>query len=1276
LPVLTVTGLSNAEYLISSVALGIDEYYAGVGESPGVWTGHWAKALGLAGVVEADALRRLVDGQHPGTGVDLLAGSKPRKVLAFDLTFSAPKSVSLLWALGSESTADVVVAAHREAVAVALDFLEERAAVARLQSGGVRRRTGTRGWAVAGFVHRTSREGDPQLHTHCLVPNLVQRCEDGRIVAFDGAPLFEWARAAGSIYQNHLQRLLIGRLGVEWGTDVHNTREIDGFERSQLRAFSKRSVQIEAELEAKGAIYDSPALRMTADDEASLATRTVKDHSLTPKLLVGRWLAEAEQAGLDTGAELARAVCDRHVVVEALGWDEIAAALVDAENGLCARSARFTRADVVEYICALSAGRLSTGEITALADRFVASELAVRLTPDTEAGGRKAAQWSTATHRAREDRTLALMDGLAARPAAPVAVEAVEAALAAAPELGADQVAAIRMLAGDGGSVRAVLSPAGFGKTTMLHTAARAATTDGLAVVAVATTAKAVSELAGAGLEARTIARLRIDLADGPLAARTVVVLDEISQTPTAELEAVLAAVDACPGGQVWVLGDPRQSQPVGAGGGAVHIETMAADGVIPAARLTVNRRQIDAADRHALDLLRVGNPDESQKVRSGNGWEHDHTNPAATRVAMAVAVVDDVARYGVDQVTALVVSHGDAEDLADRIRARLGDTEVLSGPALMGPGWTTEREYRAGDRVLLHARCGPPGGQLVNGTTATITGVDGTGLAVQTANGLEAVLTVEFVTGTRKDGTPNLSHAWARTVDGAQGGTWETCHLLGNSSLDAYRGYTGQSRARQPTHTWNTRQLVTADHGGVLADQRNPAEIVAQALARQPDPTLAACSDPWTLDRQLRDQIAEHELVLAGRPPDRCDELAVAVEELVSAQAWLANTEAIAAGATARLEDLGALTGLRRHGREQRRRLEGQLTHHVQQVGEAQTRLHDIAARVAHLEQARDDFERFERSEGWRREDLDRLRARLDDHWAEVLVRCVKADDPLAFGIDKLRRARATTAEQIRRIDATIPADRDTEWQQLRRQLPHLMKAKDEAEHTLSGSMANLDRVSRRRWGRHDHDAIAAAQADVDSHEQGLQQAHHNESGLREDLKAIAAYQQQRSQVINETRPRRQELVTSLAQLDGALDHTRPERVWALADQLPLHLTERLGPPPPSIAGRAVWCHYAMSIEAVVDRNDAARPAWAGWSRQADRAQRDIAVADRHVDVSEIGVDPSEWAALAQRASIIDAELLKHLRVRQAHEHPMTYYEANQVLGLNHPLRPLGPSL
>ncbi len=1274
---MTVTGLTNAEYLISSVALGVDEYYAGVGESPGVWAGRWAEGLGLSGVVEADGLRDLVDGKHPITGVDLLAGSRPRSVLAFDLTFSAPKSVSLLWALGSEPVAEVVAAAHREAVATALEFLEDRASLARVQSKGVRHRVGTGGWVVAGFVHRSSREGDPQMHTHCLVPNLVQRIGDGRHVAFDAGPLFEWGRAAGSIYQNHLQRTLSRELGVVWGPDCRNTREMEGFTRAQLRAFSKRSAQIEAELEAKGAVYESPTLRMQADDEASLATRTTKDHSLTPSLLAGRWQHEAEQVGLGIGADLDRAVRGDRPLLEPPNWEEVTVALVDPEIGLCSRSARFTKADVVEHLCAISGGRLSVEDITAMAGRFVDSELAVRLTSDAEAGRRRPAEWSTAAHRALEDRTLALMDTLAARSAPVIGEVAVEAALGAAPGLGDDQVTAVRVLAGEGGSLRAVLSPAGYGKTTMLHTAAQAAASDGRPVVAVATTAKAVAELAGAGLDARTIARLRIDLSDGPLAAGTAVVLDEISQTPTHEVEAVLAAVDACPDGSIWVLGDPRQSQPVGAGGAADHIEQLATSGVIPSARLTVNRRQVDAADRQALDLLRGGDPSASQELRAVHGWEHEHASPAQTRRAIAEAVCDDIDRCGADQVAALVVSHADAEDLADRIRARLADSGQLSGSAMTGPGWTSEREYRVGDRVLLHARCGPTGSRLVNGITATVTGAEPAGLAVRLdSGGVAAVLPSAFVAGARKDGAPNMSHSWARTVDGAQGGTWEACHLLGSSALDAYRGYTGQSRSRLPTHTWNTKQLVTIDHGGVLADQREPRDIVADALARQPDQTLAARSDPWTLDWELREQIAMHERVLAGRPADRRDDLAAAVKEQAPAQARLANMEAIAAHTARRVDDLSALAGLRKQGREQRRRLDDKLAEDLQCVEDARARLEEIALRVTVLEQARDVFERFEHAEGWRREDLTRLHDRLDDHWADVLIGGVQTDDPLAFGIDKLRHARATTTEQLEQLDASIPADRAKEWLQARRQLPGLLTARHDAEQSAANSQEGLYEAARRRWGRRDHDAIAAARVRLTHAEDRLDQAVTAERDLRDHLATIAAYQQERQQALNDSLARHHQLESALTQLDAALDHTRPQRVRALADQPPSHQVERLGEPPHSPAGRAVWCHHALPIEAVLDRNDGFSPPWTGWSPQTDRARKEITVADRQLESKADRINPSEWVELAEQASTICNDMLKDLRVRQAHERTMEPHRVEHHLHIDYSARPGGPEL
>jgi len=132
--VLTLTALLDPEYVISSVALGLDEYYAGVGEAPGVWAGRFAPDLGLVGLVDADDLRSVVKGLHPGTGVDLLAGRPKRKVNVFDATFSPPKSASVLWALGSDGTASVVTRCHTDAVATALSFLEDKAAVARQQA--------------------------------------------------------------------------------------------------------------------------------------------------------------------------------------------------------------------------------------------------------------------------------------------------------------------------------------------------------------------------------------------------------------------------------------------------------------------------------------------------------------------------------------------------------------------------------------------------------------------------------------------------------------------------------------------------------------------------------------------------------------------------------------------------------------------------------------------------------------------------------------------------------------------------------------------------------------------------------------------------------------------------------------------------------------------------------------------------------------------------------------------------------------------------------------
>jgi hypothetical protein len=143
---------------------------------------------------------------------------------------------------------------------------------------------------------------------------------------------------------------------------------------------------------------------------------------------------------------------------------------------------------------------------------------------------------------------------------------------------------------------------------------------------------------------------------------------------------------------------------------------------------------------------------------------------------------------------------------------------------------------------------------------------------------------------------------------------------------------------------------------------------VVAQALARQPDPTLAARSDPWTVDRQLRHLIAEHERFLAGRPTDPGETLAEALKELAEAEAWLTETGTVAAHSARQVDRHGALAGLSRRSRTERRDQRESFAVDRQRAQEAKDRRDDVAARVAALQRDRNDLDKFDRAEGWRR--------------------------------------------------------------------------------------------------------------------------------------------------------------------------------------------------------------------------------------------------------------------------------------------------------------------
>jgi hypothetical protein len=313
---------------------------------------------------------------------------------------------------------------------------------------------------------------------------------------------------------------------------------------------------------------------------------------------------------------------------------------------------------------------------------------------------------------------------------------------------------------------------------------------------------------------------------------------------------------------------------------------------------------------------------------------------------------------------------------------------------------------------------------------------------------------------------------------------------------------------------------------------------------------------------------------------------------------------DAAAARSAADLNGFAPLAGLSRHGREQRRHLHDRFEADMRIAAAARVRYEEIASRVEGLREEQDAYERFETTEGWRRDDLVRVAEELDHHWADVVVASLRAEHPLAFGIGKLRHTRTTLDGDRRVIEAGLPVDRADEWQATRRQLPNVARQRHQAEEQLAAAQPRLRDAGRRRWGRRDHEAVANAQAQVAAGERRVDQAVGVECDLRERFATLTQHQHRRQQHIADISAQLKELDATLAQIVFALDRTRPDRVAALADDPPEYLVARLGPSPRSPGGTAVWCHHALDIEAALDRNNGRIPAWTGWSQQTDRAR------------------------------------------------------------------------
>ncbi len=265
------------------------------------WMGSGAAALGLCGPVAGPVLSGVLGARHPSTGRPLL--SRRRGVAGLDLTFSAPKSVSVVFALGDPDVTRDVIASHAEAVGAAVAHLERRAWAARRALDEGRGLISTDGLIAAAFTHCLSRNRDPHLHTHVVAANLVHGV-DGRWSALDTRGAFAHARAAGALYEAHLRSGLSARLGVSWDWSEGRGWELAGVGPTIRAEFSSRAAEIRADAVASG--HDSRAGRRVA----WAATRSHKQWRSDGADLRASWARRAEAT---PGWRLERATAQRAV---------------------------------------------------------------------------------------------------------------------------------------------------------------------------------------------------------------------------------------------------------------------------------------------------------------------------------------------------------------------------------------------------------------------------------------------------------------------------------------------------------------------------------------------------------------------------------------------------------------------------------------------------------------------------------------------------------------------------------------------------------------------------------------------------------------------------------------------------------------------------------------------------------------------------------------------------------------------------------------------------
>ena len=745
----------NNEYAASHYFASGDDYYTK--ESPGLWFGQGAEALGLTGPIEQAEFARLLAGKLPnGERIEAsFLDKEQQRRMGLDLTFSAPKSVSMQALIAGDRD---VLAAHDRAVKRALEQVEPLA-IARKRVKNKRYHERTGNMVIGQFRHEMSRAKDPQLHTHAVILNMTQRA-DGQWRALANDDVFRAYDAIDAVYKTELAKELRS-LGYQIRVvDEKGNFELDHISREQILVFSERSRVIEEALASEG---KTRATATTLEKQIiSLATRPSKDES-DRAIIKQYWVEKSRASGIDFGprSQLGDYAPDpqapSHPPPSAPGEPTLpphvtpAQAVVEyAIRHLTEREAIVTESQLIAVATRRAVGLASASDVRAEIARLVAvgrlveAPAAYRIAATPDGPALSAAGWvhhvRTEYGRSPSQARAYVADAIRQGSLVPVekrftttkalklekAILAIELAgrhqltpirdaqtVRTALEgttLNADQRQAVETIVSAQNRFVGIQGDAGTGKTFMVNKAVELIKGDspgeGYRVVALAPYGNQVKALKAEGMEAHTLASF-LKTKNKPIDERTVIVLDEagvVGATNMAQLMRVVEAANA----RLVLLGDTKQMEAIEAGKPFAQLQ----EAGMVTSRISEIQRQKDPELKRAVEYAAEGQVGQSlqhvnhvEEIKDG-GERHqavvaDYTKlPEADRAkALIVAGTNDSRREINAMVRDAIGLAGIGREYETLIRVDMTQAQRRFAPSYQ-PGMVVqpERDYaRAG---------------------------------------------------------------------------------------------------------------------------------------------------------------------------------------------------------------------------------------------------------------------------------------------------------------------------------------------------------------------------------------------------------------------------------------------------------------------------------------------------------------------------------------------------------------------------------------------------